>query len=203
MDPDVALSEPEFRASAASIDREAQRLNRLVGNLLDLGRIEGGALRAAREALELDDVVARAVTQAAPRLGDRAVEVRIPTGTAVIGDPVLLEEALLNLLDNAAQHTPDGSVLRISAATQGDSVALTIEDSGAGVPDDQLERIFDKFFRGLGSGRRSGSGIGLAVVRGFVEAMAGHAVARRSALGGLAVDIELPAAPATSDGGPR
>jgi two-component system sensor histidine kinase KdpD len=202
MDPDVALSEPEFRASAASIDREAQRLNRLVGNLLDLGRIEGGALRAAREALELDDVVARAVTQTTPRLRDRVVEVRIPTGTAVIGDPVLLEETLLNLLDNAAQHTPGGSVLRITAVTQHASVALTVEDSGAGVPDDQLERIFDKFFRGLGSARRSGSGIGLAVVRGFVEAMAGRVVARRSELGGLAVDIELPAAPATTDGGP-
>ena len=202
MDPDVALSERESRASAASIDREAQRLNRLVGNLLDLGRIEGGALRAAREALELDDVVARAVAQAAPRLGDRAVEVRIATGTAVIGDPVLLEETLLNILDNAAQHTPAGSTLRITAATQDGSVALTVEDSGAGVPDDQLERIFDKFFRGLGSARRSGSGIGLAVVRGFVEAMAGRVVARRSELGGLAVDIELPAAPATTDGGP-
>lgn len=205
MDPDVRLSPADARASADSIDRAAQRLNRLVGNLLDLSRIEGGALRAAREAVDLDDVMARAFAQVEPRAGNRGLEVEIAPGTAVLGDPVLLEEVAVNLLDNAVQHTPAGTSIRASASVDdtAGSARFTIEDSGPGVPDPLLERIFEKFYRTgtEGSGRASGSGIGLAVVRGFVEAMGGTVVARRSALGGLAIDVDLPAASIASPGG--
>jgi len=202
MDPDVHLADAEARASAESIDREAQRLNRLVGNLLDLSRIEGGALRAAREAVELDEVVERAAAQVRSRLGNRLLETDVPPGTNVVADPVLLEEAVVNLFDNGAVHTPDGSVVRASAAVgvAGDTVRLTVEDSGPGVPDAALDRIFEKFYRGAPGGRAhgAGSGIGLAVVRGFVEAMGGTVSARRGRLGGLAIDVDLRAAPVAS-----
>ncbi|MCI0583849.1 MAG: DUF4118 domain-containing protein [Chloroflexi bacterium] len=197
MDPDVDLDPGEIRASAASIDREAQRLNRLVGNLLDLSRIEAGVLQVAEDALDLDDVVAGAIALVEARAGLRRIEVATGEG-AVLGDPILLEEALVNLLDNAIRHTPEGSAIRISSGPGADPglARLTVEDSGPGVPDEALPRIFDRFFR-TGGGRRSpgtGMGIGLAVVRGFVEAMGGHVEARPSDLGGLAIDVDLRAA---------
>jgi two-component system sensor histidine kinase KdpD len=197
MDPDLVMDPAEVRTSAASIDREAQRLNQLVGNLLDLGRIEAGVLRAAEDALDLEDVVSGAISLVEARAGLRRIEVVGDEG-AVVGDPILLEEALVNLLDNAIRHAPEGSAIRVSTGPgAGPGLArVTIEDSGPGVPDEALPRIFDRFFRASG-GRRSagtGMGIGLAVVRGFVEAMGGQVSARRSELGGLAIDVDLRAA---------
>jgi two-component system sensor histidine kinase KdpD len=199
MDPSVELTDEDARASAASIDREAQRLNRLVGNLLDLSRIEGGALRAAREAVDLDEVLFRSRTQVAPRAGSRSIELDVPSGMTVLGDPVLLEEAVVNLLDNAVAHTPERTrVLASARRLDWADVRLTIEDSGGGVPPSNLDRIFDKFYRleASGGGRGGGSGVGLAVVRGFAEAMGGRVTARQSSIGGLAIDVDLPAAPA-------
>jgi two-component system sensor histidine kinase KdpD len=205
MDQEVSLSPEDARASAAAIDREAQRLNRLVANLLDLGRIEGGALRAAREVLDLEDVVSLAVDQVAPRAGRRDLRVEMGESFAVLADPVLLEEAVINLLDNAVRHTPDGTTVRVGAIEEPGVVRLTVEDSGPGVPEEALPRLFEKFYRPPQSpsaaGRataaarsRSGTGIGLAVVRGLVQAQGGSVQARRSRLGGLAIDLDLPAA---------
>jgi len=197
MDRDVSLSSEDARASAAAIDREAQRLNRLVANLLDLGRIEGGALRAAREVLDLEDVITLAVSQVEPRAGARSLEVEVPQDVAVVADPVLLEEAVINVLENAIRHTPDGVTVRISAAPAGEgTVRLTIEDSGPGVPREALPHLFEKFYRPPQprGPARPGTGIGLAVVRGLVEALGGAARARASRLGGLAIDLDLPAA---------
>ena len=214
MDEEVQLTPDEARASAAAIDREAQRLNRIVTNLLDLSRIEGGALRARHESLELDEAVQRAIRQVRGRLGGREVRAEVPPELAVDGDPVLLDEALVNLLENAAAHTPDGTLVVVSAALgAGDRVRLTVEDAGPGVPREALPYLFEKFFqvrapgvpadrgadrrRGASGRRRQGTGIGLAVVRGMAEALGGTARARISQLGGLAVDLELRAAAAT------
>lgn len=198
MDPDVHLSGADTRASAESIDRAAQRLNRLVGNLLDLSRIEGGALRAAQDVVDLDEIVMRVVREIEPRIGPRRLDLRTAQETPVLGDPVLLEEAVLNVLDNAILHTQEDAIVRVSAepSPEPDRIVLTIEDSGPGVPDDALDRIFEKFYRsGTRPGATSGTGIGLAIVKGFVEATGGSVRARRSELGGLAIDIDLRAAP--------
>jgi two-component system sensor histidine kinase KdpD len=207
MDPDLVLDPEDVRASAASIDREAQRLNRLVGNLLDLSRIEAGVIRVVEDALDLEDVVAGAIALVEPRAGLRRIEIHAEDAGAVLADPVLLEEALVNLLDNSIRHTPEGSAVRISLGPGAEAglVRVTVEDSGLGVPDSDLPHIFDRFFRS--SDRRSagtGMGIGLAVVRGFVEAMGGRVAARRSALGGLAIDVDLRGVdvPATLPAGP-
>jgi len=203
MDRELELATDDVRVSAGSIDREAQRLNRLVGNLLDLSRIEAGALRAGDEALDLEDVVNRSISLVETRAGLRRIEIVATEDRAVMADPILLEEAVVNLLENSIRHTPEGSAIRVTSGAGPESgfVRLTVEDSGPGVGDDALPRIFDKFFR-AGDGRRSpatGMGIGLAVVRGFVEAMGGRVGARRGELGGLAVDLDLRAAelPAT------
>jgi two-component system sensor histidine kinase KdpD len=195
IDPEVAVTAVDARETAGAIDAEAARLNRLVGNLLDLSRIEGGALRVADEAIDLEDAVMRLVAPLDGTPPPRNVEVEVPPEILVRADPVLLEQALVNLLDNASRHGGPEVRIRVRATSlDGNRVRVTVEDSGPGVADAALPRLFDKFYRPeAGRPGGSGTGIGLAVVRGFVEAMGGSVEARRGELGGLAVDLELPA----------
>ena len=195
--PRSQLSVKDQHESADAIDREVEYLNRLVTNLLDLSRIEAGALRAERDAYELDDLVGRTVERLGPRLANRPVEVALESPPVEV-DPVFLDEAVTNAIENAFKYTPPGTAIRIAArqVTGEPHVRLTVEDAGPGVPDQALSKIFDKFYRvpGAAGGSRSGTGIGLAVVRGLVEAMGGRVTARRSDLGGLAIDLDLPLA---------
>ncbi len=195
--PGGGLSVEDQRESADAIDREVEYLNRLVTNLLDLSRIEAGALRAERDVFELDDLVGRTVERLRARLAGRTLTVDTPA-LAVEVDPVFLDEAITNALENALKYTPPHATIRVAGSRRPGEprVRLTIEDDGPGVPEAALPKIFDKFYRvpGTGGGSRSGTGIGLAVVRGLVEAMGGRVAARRSDLGGLAIDLDLPAA---------
>jgi two-component system sensor histidine kinase KdpD len=195
--PGSGLSSIDQQESADAIDREVEYLNRMVTNLLDLSRIEAGALRAERDVYELDDLVGQSLERLRPRLGGRPLVTALGAPPVAV-DPVLLDEVLTNSIENAIKYTPPGSLIRTSAqAIPGQPrVRLTVEDAGPGVPDEALSTIFDKFYRvpGARGGSRSGTGIGLAVVRGLVEAMGGQVSARRSELGGLAIDIDLPAA---------
>jgi len=194
--PGSGLSDEDQRESAAAIDREVEYLNRLVTNLLDLSRIEAGALRAERDVFELDDLLGPAIERLRSRLGDRPLEVRLDAPPVLV-DPIFLDEAVANVLDNAVKYTPAGTRLRISAmARDPHRVLLTIEDAGPGVPPETLDRLFEKFYRVPGRERtsRTGTGIGLAVVRGLMETMGAQVTARRSDLGGLAIDVDLPQA---------
>jgi two-component system sensor histidine kinase KdpD len=195
--PGVPIGVDDQRASADAIDREVEYLNRLVTNLLDLSRIEAGALRAEKDVFELDDLVGRTIDRLRPRLRDRPVEISLDAPPVVV-DPIFLDESVTNVVENALKYSPPGSALRIAAVPLPDEafVRLTIEDGGPGAPEDALPRLFEKFYRvpGSGAGSRSGTGIGLAVVRGLLEAMGGRAAVRPSALGGLAVDLDLPMA---------
>jgi two-component system, OmpR family, sensor histidine kinase KdpD len=201
--PGSGLSLDDQQESADAIDREVEYLNRLVTNLLDLSRIEAGALRAERDVYELDDLVGQTVDRLRSRLGDRSLEVSLAAPPVVV-DPVFLDEAMTNAIENAIKYTPARSPIRIVAGqVPGEPrVRLTVEDAGPGVPDQDLSKIFDKFYRvpGVAGGSRSGTGIGLAVVRGLVEAMGGQVAARRSQLGGLAIDLDLPVAAAIPTG---
>jgi two-component system sensor histidine kinase KdpD len=194
--PDSDLDDAGRAESAAAIEREVARLDRLVGNLLDLGRIEAGALRAELDVFELDDLAGRIVDRMTPRLAAHDLGVELEA-LPVLVDPVFLDEALTNLLDNALKFAGPGTTIRIAATHVGDDrVRLVVEDSGPGVPDELLDRVFEPFYRGPGSGPnvRPGTGIGLAVVRGLVIAMGGSVRASRSELGGLAVALDLPLA---------
>ncbi|HSL32391.1 MAG TPA: ATP-binding protein, partial [Candidatus Limnocylindrales bacterium] len=195
--PGVPISVDDQRASADAIDREVEYLNRLVTNILDLSRIEAGALRADKDVFELDDLVGRTIDRLRSRLRDRPVEISLDAPPVFV-DPIFLDESVTNIVENALKYSPPGSALRIAAVPLPDEafVRLTIEDGGAGVPEDALPRLFEKFYRvpGSGAGSRSGTGIGLAVVRGLLEAMGGRAAVHPSALGGLAVDLDLPIA---------
>jgi two-component system sensor histidine kinase KdpD len=203
MDPHVELSVEDRRVSAAAIDREAEHLNRLVTNLLDLSRIEAGGLRAEPEAIDLQDMVERSVERLSSRLGGRPVTIALDDAWPVIADPVFLDQVVTNILENAAKYTPPTAPIRIGARLVPDPprVRLTIEDGGPGVPVESLDRLFEKFYRvpRRGEGSRPGTGIGLAVVQGLVDSMGGSVVARVGELGGLAVDVELPAVPPPMD----
>jgi two-component system sensor histidine kinase KdpD len=196
MDPDVNWSREEERAAARSIDAEAQRLSRLVRNMLDLSRIEGGALRPSLEPYDLADLVDPVVERLAPVLVPASAEVAIPEDLPPVRvDAILLDQILTNLLENASRYAA-GKRIRVTASCPSDGmVELVVEDAGPGVPDSALPRLFERFYRGprrVGSRSEGGSGIGLTVVRGLAEAMGGSVEARTSELGGLAVAVKLP-----------
>jgi two-component system sensor histidine kinase KdpD len=193
--PESGLDVDDRRESAAAIDREVEYLNRLVTNLLDLSRIEAGALRAERDAFELDDLLAPAIGRIGLRVG-RVFEVRLESPPVLV-DPIFLDGAVTNILENAVKYTVPGTPIRISASSAEAGVRLTLEDGGDGVPAEALPRLFDKFYRvpRREPASRAGTGIGLAVARGLLEAMGASVSARASELGGLAVDVDLPLAP--------
>jgi two-component system sensor histidine kinase KdpD len=202
MDPDIEWPAERRREIAASIDREAEWLNRLVTNLLDLSRIEAGELQPSFEVFELSDLLVSALARLAPGEAREHVTLNLPDDLPpVLVDEVFIGQVLANTVDNALKHGGPEVPIRISARSVGDGVVrATIEDGGHGVPADAMPRLFEKFYRvpRLGEGSRRGTGIGLSVVRGLVDAMGGHVRARPSSLGGLAIDIDLREAPAPS-----
>lgn len=198
--PESDLDASGRSANAEAIEREVARLDRLVANLLDLGRIEAGALRAELDVFELDDLAGRVVDRMAPRLAAHDVRIELEP-LPVLVDPVFLDEALTNLLDNALKFTSPGAAIRIAAERVGEGeVRLIVEDGGPGVSEGLLDRLFEPFYRAPAAGTaRPGTGIGLAVVRGLVRAMGGSVHASRSELGGLAVTLTLPIATLPAD----
>jgi two-component system sensor histidine kinase KdpD len=203
LDADSALSPSDRHANTQAIEREVEYLNALVTNLLDLSRIEAGVLRAEVELYDIDDALTQAIERIRPRLASRDLDLAIEPAIVRV-DAVFLDAAVANVLDNAVKYTPPDARIRVATTLVGPgAVRLTIEDSGIGVPDEALPSLFDKFYRAPGShaGSRGGLGIGLAVVRGLIEATGGTVAARRSALGGLAIDLHLPRAAQAVDVG--
>jgi two-component system sensor histidine kinase KdpD len=197
MDSEIELPVDQRRELAASIDREAESLNRLVTNLLDMSRVEAGELRPALVVLPVEDVVADAVARATSGTTSGPIDVLVRPGLPpVLVDEVFVGQVLANTIDNAVKYAGADAPIRIVAEGLDGFVRITVEDGGRGVPPDAIPRLFEKFYRvpRKGEGSRRGTGIGLAVVRGLVDAMGGRVSARPSALGGLAVDIDLRAA---------
>jgi two-component system sensor histidine kinase KdpD len=197
-DPAVDWTDETRRAAAALIDTEATRLDRLVGGMLDLGRIDSGSLRPELEPHDLASLVVPVLERSRSQLGAREVHVDIaPDIPPVEVDALLLDAILSNLLENAATYAPAPAIVRVRAeSTPSDrphTVRLIVEDGGPGVPEAERSRIFGRFHRvpGSGQGARRGMGIGLSVVKGLTEAMGGSIEAAASPLGGLAVEIHL------------
>jgi two-component system sensor histidine kinase KdpD len=197
MDPAVAWGSEEMRATAGAIDREADRLNRLVSNLLDLSRIDAGVVKPHLATHVLADLVERTATRLGPVLAPRDVTLDVPPDLPLVHvDDVWVDQVLTNLLENAARYTPPDASLTLSAAPEAGTVRLTVADDGPGVPAVALPRLFEKFYRAprTGEGARRGSGIGLSVVQGLVDAMGGRIAARSVTPHGLAIDVWLPVA---------
>jgi two-component system sensor histidine kinase KdpD len=199
MDPSVAWSDDDARAALRSIESETERMDRLVRNLLDLSRIDGGALQPDFEVYDLAELLEPVVARLGSAFASASLSVDLPADLPPVRvDAVYLDEAVTNLLDNAARHA-HGAPVRIGATASGtDRVRLVVEDGGQGVPPEDVAHMFERFYRvrRTGEGSRRGLGIGLSVVKGLVEAMGGTVRAEASSLGGLAVSLDLPAVPA-------
>jgi len=151
---------------------EAERVNRFVANLLDMVRIEAGALQQSLEPVDLAEAVSAAAHDLRRVLEEHPVEIAIPPSLPLVRiDPRLFHHCLINLIDNAAKHGPLGTPIRIAAVRKPDGIEMDICDAGPGIPPGEETRIFDSFTRLDGSDRKGGTGLGLAIVKGFAEAM--------------------------------
>ncbi|HEY4276155.1 MAG TPA: sensor histidine kinase KdpD [Rhizomicrobium sp.] len=180
-----------------TIREEAERLDRFVGNLLDMSRLEAGVLGAKPEALDVQELVDIAVSRLNRRLASHKIVIAVPADLPQVqADPLLLEQAIVNLLDNAAKYSLPGSDIRVRGEAHGGKVILTVTDEGIGISQDALPHIFEKFYRAKASDSRiAGTGLGLAVARGFVEAFGGTLDAsNRPDRTGAALTITLPPA---------
>ena len=179
----------------ATIQEEAERLNRFVGNLLDTTRLEAGTIAFKREMVDLAEIVETALRRAQRILAHHKVAVDLAGDLPMVSiDIAIFEQVLFNLLDNAAKYARRGSLVRILGCGTGRAVAIEVEDEGPGIPPDQLERIFEKFHRASeGDNRPAGTGLGLSICRGFVEGMGGHIKAEnRTDRSGARFTITLP-----------
>lgn len=170
----------------ATIREETERLNDYVGNVMDLSRLRGGAIQPRLELTELADIVDAALRRAR-LLAGRDVVVKLPPDLPMLRlDLFLLQQALVNLIENAAKYSPPKSRITIAARVKDARVELDVSDTGLGIPKDELERVFDRFYRGVpAESGPAGSGLGLAICRAFVEANGGkvHAISEGGGTG--------------------
>ncbi len=172
---------------------EAERLNRFVGNLLDMTRIEAGAVRLNSELCDVQDLVGCALAALEARMGSREVAFKmLPVMPLVPMDLVLMTQVLVNLLDNSLKYTPSGREIEVAASTEGAWLVLEVTDRGPGVPEHDLKRVFDKFYRIPIPEGAGGTGLGLSICKGIVEAHGGRINAENRTGGGLKIIMRLP-----------
>jgi two-component system, OmpR family, sensor histidine kinase KdpD len=176
-----------------TIAEEAHRLNRLVNNLLDMTRLEAGAVEVHKEWQPLEEVIGAALTRLEAQLHDRLLTTHFPADLLLVPlDSVLIEQVLINLLDNAVKYTPPGSPIALTAWATEDAVTVEVADRGPGLPPGEEQRIFDKFYRVQRPLTPSGTGLGLTICRGLVEAHGGQMWAENRPGGGTVVRFTLP-----------
>ncbi len=184
-------NDEERRSFTLAIEREADRLNRLVANLLDMSRIEGGALKPEKEWYPIDELIHDVLGRMQSILQNRTVQTDLPSDLPPVQlDYLQIDQVLTNLIENAVRYTPSDSPIEISAHVQGDQMVISIADRGPGIPPADLERVFDKFYRVFE--RTTGSGLGLAVCKGLVEAHGGRMWAENREGGGAVFRFTLP-----------
>jgi len=185
----------ERRELLSTIQEEAERLNRFVGNLLDITQLEAGRLVPNRSWMELEDVLGSSLARVHGLVRNHRVVTAIEPGLPLLRlDFVLIQQVLVNLLDNAAKYSPAGTTIGVRARREDGRVTLEITDEGIGIPEGEREKVFDKFYRVLGGDRRvAGTGLGLSICRGIVEAHGGRIQALPGPGGrGTTLLVELP-----------
>jgi two-component system sensor histidine kinase KdpD len=176
-----------------TIYEEAERLNRLVRNVLDMTRLQSGAVTLNKEWQSLEEVVGAALTRMEKMLGDRPLATHLPADLPLVPiDDVLIEQVLVNLLENAVKYTPPGSPIDISAWPDTNTLIVEVADRGPGLPTGEEQRIFDKFYRVQTSQSTSGVGLGLTICRAIVEAHGGRIWAENRSGGGAVFRFTLP-----------
>ena len=179
-----------------TIQEEAERLNAFVTNLLHMTRLESGALDAHSAAFDLAEVIDRTRRRFERLRAQRKISVALGEGAGLaVGDPVLFEVALANVLENAIRYSPPQSAISLSSVLEDGFVVVRVADEGPGVEAGELPRLFEKFYRGSSAKRTPGTGLGLSIVRGVMQGMGGQAEAalRKDATSGLVLSLTLPA----------
>lgn len=189
---DAALEASARRDLSLTILEETERLERLVRNLLDMTRLESGAVHIKKEWQSVEEVVGGALSRMESRLGRREVTSRIPAELLAPFDAALIEQVLVNLLENAAKHTPEGIPIEINAWRQGDEVVIEVADRGQGLPQAEQTRIFEKFYRAPSDKPVVGVGLGLAICQAIVTAHGGRIWAENRTVGGASFRFALP-----------
>lgn len=201
LDEQERLTDTARRELLETARAEAGRLNRFVGNLLDMTRLESGGVRLNLEPCDVQDLIGCALAAVEKQTEQRGVEVELPADLPLVQlDMVLMIQVLVNLLDNALKHSPQGCGITIGAACRDRRLTLWVADRGPGVPEAELGRIFDKFYRVPIPEGAGGTGLGLSICKGIVEAHSGTIRAANREGGGLKVTVTLPV-PATSEEG--
>jgi two-component system, OmpR family, sensor histidine kinase KdpD len=202
---DVAWTDEERESFARAIEEEADHLNHLVGNLLDISRIEGGSLKPQMSWHDLEPLVEDVVDRLAPITNQHQLKVTIPADLPTLWlDPVEIGEVLYNLMENAAKYSPTNSEISIAAQRDGEVVRVEVSDRGPGIPLDAMAHLFDPFYRVIdGNPRPQGLGLGLAIVKGLVEAHGGRVWAENRAGSGARFTFTLPVRRAPSGAQPE
>jgi two-component system sensor histidine kinase KdpD len=188
-----ALDEEVKHSLIETAREESERLNRLVGNLLDITRLEAGAMQLHREASDIQELIGSALQQIGPSLKGRQVNIEISPNIPLVPlDFVLFSRILVNVIDNALKYSPPEKPIDIHAWQSTDELEISIGDKGEGIPADDLERIFDKFYRVQRPDNVSGTGLGLSICKGIVEAHRGTIQAENRRGGGAIIKIRVP-----------
>jgi two-component system sensor histidine kinase KdpD len=190
---EVSYDPEQQQELLTTVLEETDRMNRLVGNLMDLSKIRAGALVLAREQAAIDEIVDTVVARMRPYL--RGVSVRLnvrPDLPDVFVDPVQIDQVLTNLLENAAAHSPAGGEVQVAASSYRDVIQIRVADQGGGIPEAERERVFEAFYRGDAAPERPGSGLGLAIAQAIVVAHGGRIWIEGAPGGGAVVVFELP-----------
>ncbi|HEX9124269.1 MAG TPA: ATP-binding protein [Actinomycetota bacterium] len=199
-DPEAELDAGDQRALVGTIRHEAERLNRLVGNILQLSRMRAGALVPSRQGTALEDVADQVAARLGRVLADHELVVDMPPDLPVVPvDVVQIDQLLSNLVENAAGAAPPGTSIVIRGRAVPDAVEVSVEDRGPGIPSEERERLFEPFVRGEGA-VSGGSGLGLTIAKAIAEAHGGRMWIDQAPGGGAAIRFELPVRP--RDGGP-
>ncbi len=194
---DANLDEATRRGLIENAREEAERLNRLVGNLLDMTRLEAGAMKVRLEPGDVQDAIGTALQQLGPRLVNREVQIDVPPTVPLVPmDFVLIVQVLVNVLDNALKYSPPEQPIRVRARVTGSDVEIEVADRGMGIPADDLAYIFDKFYRVQKRGSVGGTGLGLSICKGILEAHGGGIRAENRSGGGTRIIMTLPLAAA-------
>jgi two-component system sensor histidine kinase KdpD len=200
----MQLSETDRESLIQVALDEAERLNHLISNLLDVSRIEAGAMTLNRQPTDIQDVVGVALEQLGKRAEGRQIDVYLPKNLPYVPvDSGLIIQVILNLLDNAVKYSPEGFPIEISARQIEGFVEIEVADFGSGIPKEDLERVFDKFYRVHRPDNVAGSGLGLSIARGIIEAHGGKITAANRPGGGTSVRFTLPLTLPSSNTGER
>jgi two-component system sensor histidine kinase KdpD len=171
----------------------AERMNRFVSNLLDMARLESGMLQLNKDWCDLQDIIGVAVNRLGESLTNRPLDIIVQPGLSLVqADGILIEQVLINLLDNALKYSEPGSKIVVTTQQRGKQLETAVANQGEGIPDTDLSKVFDKFYRLNSPLQVSGTGLGLAICKGIIEAHGGKIWAKNNKLGGVTITFTLP-----------